>query len=194
MKKAFIYILAIISVVIYYLINKYYFPPEINLQKSDIANSVLIETSLGKIKIKLKEDPTMASVQFTKLVREKFYDGVLFHYIVPNLLIEAGDPLTKYKEAKNFWGQGGSGSNFKINKYKGDKILEGTVVMTDTGGGVFGSHFAIITKDTPWMIGRAEVIGKVEEGIDIVKLIEKAETNTSGTPFWEIRITKITEL
>lgn len=194
MKKALIVLLAIISVIIYFLINKYYYPPKINLVRSDVANYVLMQTSEGVIKIKLKDSLTLAAAQFTKYVRSNFYDGILINHVVPDLLIEAGDPLTKYKEAEKYWGLGGSGSTFKIKKYRGDEIKEGTLVMTDAGGGVYGSHFAIITKETPWMIGRAEIIGKVVEGLEIVHKIEKSDINTSGIPKKEIRIIKITEV
>lgn len=194
MKKSFLIVLSVISISVFFLINKYYYPPKLNLSDSDIAKFVLVETSMGDFKIKLKDNKTLASAQFTKYVRANFYDGILFHRIVPNLLIETGDPLTKFKDAKKYWGMGGSGAVFKINKYKGDKIVEGTVVMTDRGEGVYGSYFAIITKDTPWMVGRAEIIGNVTEGMDIVKNIEKSEINTSGTPNNEIRIIKINEI
>lgn len=194
MKKALIIILAVISVIIFYLIKKYYYPPKIIIAKSDVAKYVLIETDQGNIKIKLKETLTLASAQFTKFVRSGFYDKTLIYHIVPDLLIEMGDPLTRYQDAKNYWGAGGAGATFKIKKYKGDKMLEGKVVMTDTGTKSYGSHFAIITKNTPWMTGRAEIIGEVVEGMDIVHKIEKSDINTSGIPNTDIKIVKITEL
>lgn len=193
MKKTLLIIFTVISLVILYLINKYYYPPKIVLQKSDVLANALIKTSMGDIKIKLRDEPTMATAQFTKFVREGFYDKTLIYHIVPDLLIEGGDPLTKFEEAKKYWGEGGAGATFKIKKYKGDEMTEGTVIMSDTGTKSYGSHFAIITKDTPWMLGKGEIIGKVVEGLDIVKKIEKQKIDPSGTPQDNIVIIKISE-
>lgn len=193
MKKALMIGVSIFFILVYYLIDKYYFPPKINLTNSDVSNKVTIQTEFGNIVVKLKDDPTLASAQFTKFARSGYYNQTQIHRIVPQLMIEGGDPITKYKDAKNIWGQVGSSATFKIKKYKGDKMEEGTVVMTDTGTKSYGSHFGIITKNTPWMVGRAEIVGKVIEGMDIVKKIEAIKTDNSGTPEKEIVVYKITE-
>lgn len=181
MKKALI-VVAVLSLVILYFINKYYFPPKIIFQKSDFANSVLLKTSEGDITIELNKKESLAIAQFVRLTRTGFYDGVRFHHIVPDLLIQAGDPLTKYIEAKAYWGQGGLSSTFPLETNRDDQMVAGTVAMADTGTKSYGSQFFIMTKDASWMKGRATVIGKVTSGMDVVKKIESSPIDVTGTP------------
>jgi cyclophilin family peptidyl-prolyl cis-trans isomerase len=191
MKKS-LFVVALLSLATLFLINKYYFPPKIIFQKSDFAEYVVISTSEGEINIKLNSKESLAIAQFVRLTRNGFYDGLRFHHIVPDLLIQVGDPLTKYEQAKQYWGQGGMSSTFPLETGRTDQMTTGTVAMADTGTRSYGSQFFILTKDSPWMKGRATIVGNVSDGMEVVKKIESLPIDVSGKPKSDVFIIKMT--
>lgn len=183
--------LALLSLGIYYLVQKYFWPPVLRLPSSEIAKSVVIATNLGKININLDGRSQFAISQFTRLCREGFYDQNRFHRLVPNLLIETGDPLTKDQNLKSLWGQGGLGTAFTNQVYLTDRFTPGTVAFSGSKAKTFGSQFFIATGNTKWLAGHHTILGHVTAGMEVVSQIENASASATGLPNYDIIISSI---
>jgi len=160
-----------------------------------------LETSLGKIKIKLFADKAPRTVanfvglaegtkEFVdektgKKTKRRFYDGTLFHRVIPEFMIQGGDPRGN--------GTGGPGYTFNDEfnpTLKHDK--PGILSMANAGPNTNGSQFFIIEKPTPWLDGKHSVFGEVVEGLDVVKKISRVERAASDRPVKDVVIRKIT--
>ncbi|MDR3112726.1 MAG: peptidylprolyl isomerase [Elusimicrobiota bacterium] len=159
-----------------------------------------IETSLGNIKINFFEDKAPATVanfiglaqgkkEFTdiktgKKVKRKFYDGLIFHRVIPEFMIQSGCPLGT--------GTGGPGYTFKDeidDTLKFDK--PGILAMANCGIDTNGSQFFITEVETSWLNGNHTIFGIVEDGLDIVKTIARAAADFSDKPVDDIIIETI---
>lgn len=144
---------------------------------------VALETNKGTIVLELYtgQMPITAG-NFVKLVKEGFYDGVIFHRIIPGFMIQGGDPT----------GTGMGGPGYKIkDEFTGtnlDKNDRGTISMANAGPNTGGSQFFINLVDNNFLDGRHPVFGKVVEGLEIVDLISNVETDSQDRPVEEIRI------
>ena len=151
----------------------------------------VLETNLGIIKIKMFSDAAPKTVEnFEKLAGEGFYDGVRFHRVIKDFMLQTGDPNSKDNDWSND-GTGGPGYAFddEINDYK---IIKGRIAMANSGPNTNGSQFFIVTKEAaPWLDGKHTVFGEVVEGMDVVDKIEGAETNENDHPLKDITISKI---
>lgn len=153
----------------------------------------IMKTSLGDIKIQLFENATPKTVaNFVKLAEEDFYDGTLFHRIIPDFMIQGGDPLTK-EQPKNWsvHGTGGPGYAFD-DEFNNHKNIRGRISMANSGPNTNGSQFFLITAAaTAWLDGVHSVFGEIIEGMDVLVKIENAETNASDHPLDDIVIEDI---
>ncbi|MDP6554479.1 MAG: peptidylprolyl isomerase [Pirellulaceae bacterium] len=128
-----------------------------------------IETSKGTIRLQLHEDKTPKTVaNFEKLTTDGFYDGLKFHRVIPNFMVQAGCPQGT--------GTGGPGYQFDDEfhadlKHDGPGILS----MANAGPGTNGSQFFITHVETSWLDGKHSVFGRVLEGQDIVDAIEQGD-------------------
>jgi peptidyl-prolyl cis-trans isomerase B (cyclophilin B) len=153
---------------------------------------ILIEMENGS-KIKLELYPELAPVtveNFLKLVGDKFYDGLIFHRVIPGFMIQGGCPLGK--------GTGGPGWNIK-GEFKGNgvvnniKHLRGVISMARSQHpDSAGSQFFIMHKDAPHLDGQYAAFGKVIEGIETVDEIASAKTSAGDRPVAEQKIKSIT--
>lgn len=150
-----------------------------------------IKTSKGDIKIKFYNDDAPNTVNnFFKLAAEKFYDNIRFHRVIDGFIIQAGDPNSK----DDNWaddGQGGPGYTFndEINSHK---LIEGSVAMANSGPNTNGSQFFIVTaKSTPLLDGKYTSFGEVIDGMDIVRKIEKVDTDPNDHPKENIEIKSV---
>ena len=129
-----------------------------------------IKTKHGDIRLKLHDDKTPKTVaNFEKLAKDGFYDGLTFHRVIPDFMIQGGDPQGT--------GTGGPGYRFKDEfdpSLKHSKA--GILSMANAGPGSNGSQFFITHKDTPWLDNRHSVFGHVVEGQDVVNKIVKGDT------------------
>ena len=145
-------------------------PPEMKIDPAK-SYTATMETSKGKIVIELfaKDAPKTVN-NFVFLAREKFYDGLTFHRVIKDFMIQGGDPTGT--------GTGGPGYQFedetKDNPRKHDG--PGVLSMANAGPNTNGSQFFITHKATPWLDGKHTVFGKVTEGQDVVNKIEKGDT------------------
>ncbi len=155
-----------------------------NNEKVQKMNSlVLLETTLGNIKIELFEDtmPITAS-NFKKLVNSKFYDGIILHRVIPNFMIQGGDPTGT--------GRGGPGYVIKDEFTKNNKNDRGTISMANAGPNTGGSQFFINTVNNNFLDTKHPVFGKVIEGMDVVDKISNVKRNPSDKPLTDIIIKK----
>ena len=131
----------------------------------------LITTNFGNIKIKLLPDIAPETVRnFTTLAKSKFYDGTLFHRVIPGFMIQGGDPNTK-KPDKNVWGMGGPGYNIKA-EFNSRSHLRGIISMArSTDPDSAGSQFFIMHANNTGLDRQYTVFGEVTEGMDIVDKI-----------------------
>lgn len=155
-------------------------------------NESLIKTSFGDIRIKLLEDKARRTVaNFVKLVGEKFYNDTKFHRVIPNFMIQGGDPLTKDDTAKGRWGTGGPGYKF-VDEPNDVKMVRGVVAMANSGPDTNGSQFFIITApETPWLQGKHTAFGKVISGMEVVDKISAVLTDTRDIPLQPVVVQKI---
>jgi len=105
-----------------------------------------IKTSLGDIKVQLFGDKVPAAAgNFAKLAETGFYNGVKFHRVIKDFMIQGGDPLSKDDTKKSLWGTGGPGYQFADEKFDGD-YTRGTLAMANSGPNTNGSQFSLCTK------------------------------------------------
>lgn len=167
--------------------------------ESNSDKAIIVETSLGIFKFKLfLSDAPKTSENFIKLANQKFYDGLIFHRVVPSFVIQAGDPFCAQspKEDKGMCGTGGPGYQFKDeldpntpSYQKGYK--KGVVAMANAGPNTNGSQFFIILEDRP-LPHNYTIFGEVLEGQNIVDTIGKVRTDPRDRPIESIVIKKIT--
>lgn len=137
------------------------------------AVNATIVTNLGTIEIELWPDKAPKTVEnFVTLAKKGFYDGTLFHRVVPGFVIQGGDPLTKEPAKKARWGSGGPGHEFADEPVKGE-YQRGALAMANSGPNTNGSQF-FVTEVTPdWLNYRHTIFGQCDN-LDLVKAIAAA--------------------
>ncbi len=151
----------------------------------------IIETNHGKIVFNLLPDIAPETVRnFTKLVESGFYDGTLFHRIIPGFMIQGGDPNSKLPE-KSKWGSGGPG--YTINaEFSSRSHLRGIVSMARaTDPNSAGSQFFIVTTDSTFLDGEYTVFGEVIEGMDIADKIVNLQKDANDCPLDEAKMLRV---
>ncbi len=145
---------------------------------------VKLETSMGDIVIELYSEMPITAGNFEKLVKQGFYDGVIFHRVINGFMIQTGDPTGT--------GTGGPGYNIQdeFTNTNLDKNNRGTISMANAGPNTGGSQFFINLVDNNFLDKKHPVFGKVIEGINVVDKIAKAETDSENKPLQDIKIIK----
>ena len=149
-------------------------PPEMQID-ADANYSITMETSKGTIEIELFAEAAPVTVNnFIFLIREGYYDGVSFHRVIPDFMIQGGDPTGS--------GMGGPGYRFE-DEFEGNphKHERGTLSMANSGPATNGSQFFICHSPQPHLDGRHTVFGIAREGLDVVDLIEANDTMVKVT-------------
>jgi len=151
---------------------------------------VVMKTTAGDITIELYDDLSPKTVEnFLSLAKEGFYDGILFHRVIPDFMIQAGDPITK--EQPTNWalhGTGGPGYTF-ADEFNKQPLVKGSFAMANAGPNTNGSQFFIVTAPaTPWLDGRHTNFGMVIDGMSVVTAIENAERDGRDHPLQDIKI------
>jgi cyclophilin family peptidyl-prolyl cis-trans isomerase len=166
----------------------------INKQTSE-NNTATIETTQGPIKIEFYPEVAPNHVKnFKDLANDGFYNGVVFHRIVPGFVIQAGDPNTKNSSiSRDTWGTGGPGYtiNQEFNAIPHERGILSMARMLDPNSA--GSQFFIVLNNSKFLDGQYTVFGKVTEGMEIVDKIANVTTNSMDQPFNQdlARINKI---
>ena len=148
----------------------------------------VIETNHGKIVFNLLPDIAPETVRnFIKLSESKFYDGTLFHRVIPGFMIQGGDPNTKQPDKSN-WGMGGPGYNLKA-EFNSKSHLRGIVSMArSTDPDSAGSQFFIVTTDSTFLDRQYTVFGEVIEGMQVADTIVNLDRDQNDCPLQEAKM------
>ncbi len=151
-------------------------------------STAIIETNLGTIAFKLFPDLAPETVRnFEKLSRDGFYNGTLFHRVIPGFMIQGGDPNTKNGN-KSTWGMGGPGYMIKA-EFSSRSHLRGIVSMARSQDpNSAGSQFFIVTTDSTFLDRQYTVFGEVIEGMDVADKIVKLSRDRHDCPFEEAKM------
>ncbi len=134
-----------------------------------------LQTNHGTIEIEFFDDDAPKTVaNFRKLAEDKFYDGLAFHRVIPDFMIQGGCPLGT--------GTGGPGYTFE-DEFNDHKVVRGALAMANAGPNTNGSQFFIVTTAAaPWLDGKHTVFGQVTAGMDTVDAIEGLPTDRRDKP------------
>jgi cyclophilin family peptidyl-prolyl cis-trans isomerase len=143
-----------------------------------------MKTSEGDVELELFPDDAPKTVEnFTKLAGDGFYDGLIFHRVIPDFMIQGGCPLGT--------GSGGPGYSFE-DEFNEHKVERGALAMANSGPNTNGSQFFIVTAEaTPWLDGKHTVFGKVTAGQDVVDRISTVERDASDRPLEPVTIDSV---
>ena len=146
--------------------------------------TAILHTNHGDIEVDLFEDDAPKTVEnFVKLAGDGFYDGVIFHRVIKDFMIQGGDPTGT--------GTGGPGYTFE-DEFNDRKVVRGALAMANAGPNTNGSQFFIVTTgEAPWLDGKHTVFGEVTGGMDAVDSIEGAETGPGDRPVEDARIESV---
>jgi peptidyl-prolyl cis-trans isomerase B (cyclophilin B) len=143
-----------------------------------------IHTNHGAIELELfDEDAPKTVANFTKLAGEGFYNGVIFHRVIPDFMIQGGDPTGT--------GSGGPGYQFE-DEFNQHKVVRGALAMANAGPNTNGSQFFIVTTDSaPWLDGKHTVFGRVTSGMDVADTISELPRDARDKPREDATIEKV---
>ena len=146
----------------------------------------VIDTTAGRIVVELYQDKAPNTVaNFVKLAKQGFYNGIIFHRVIPNFMIQTGDPTGT--------GRGGPGYQFADEFGPGlSHTGPGVVSMANAGPNTNGSQFFITLAPTPWLDGKHTIFGRVIEGQEVVQQIGAAQRNPQDKPLTDIKMTTVT--
>jgi peptidyl-prolyl cis-trans isomerase B (cyclophilin B) len=147
-------------------------------------STATLHTNHGPIAVELFDDDAPKTVEnFTKLARDGFYDGVIFHRVIPDFMIQGGDPTGT--------GSGGPGYTFE-DEFNDNKVVRGALAMANAGPNTNGSQFFIVTTEAAsWLDGKHTVFGRVTDGMDVVDVISALETDARDRPRTDVVIERV---
>lgn len=160
------------------------------LTRSEMKTAV-IDTNFGKIVIEFfPEDAPKTVENFVKLASSSFYDGTLFHRVIPGFMIQGGDPNTKNSDRRS-WGTGGPGYTIKA-EFNSRSHVRGIVSMARAQDpDSAGSQFFIVVKDSKFLDRQYTVFGKVVQGMDVVDKIASLERDSNDAPIQDAKMNKV---
>ena len=147
-------------------------------------SAATLHTNHGAIELELFDADAPKTVDnFRKLAGEGFYDGVVFHRVIPDFMIQGGDPTGT--------GTGGPGYTFE-DEPNDHGVVRGVLAMANAGPNTNGSQFFIVTADaTPWLDGKHTVFGRVTNGMDVVDTISQVATDANDKPREPVLIERV---
>jgi len=147
-------------------------------------SAATMQTNHGAIELELFDEDAPKTVEnFRKLADDGFYDGVIFHRVIKDFMIQGGDPTGT--------GTGGPGYTFE-DEFNDHKVERGALAMANAGPNTNGSQFFIVTTDAaPWLDGKHTVFGRVTGGMDAVDSIEGTDTDAADKPSSDAVIERI---
>ena len=140
-----------------------------------MSTNATLHTNRGAVSIELFDEDAPKTVEnFRALAADGFYDGVIFHRVIPDFMIQGGDPTGT--------GTGGPGYTFE-DEFNQHKIERGALAMANAGPDTNGSQFFVVTTEAaPWLDGKHTVFGRVTGGMDAVDAIEGVPTGAGDRP------------
>jgi peptidyl-prolyl cis-trans isomerase B (cyclophilin B) len=147
-------------------------------------STATLHTSHGTIALELFDDDAPKTVDnFRTLAEKGFYDGVTFHRVIPDFMIQGGDPTGT--------GSGGPGYQFE-DEFNDHKVVRGALAMANAGPNTNGSQFFIVTaQECAWLDGKHTVFGQVAAGMDVVDAISRVETDRGDKPREPVTIDRV---
>jgi cyclophilin family peptidyl-prolyl cis-trans isomerase len=147
-------------------------------------SAATLHTNHGAIAVELHDDDAPKTVEnFRKLAGDGFYDGVTFHRVIPDFMIQGGDPTGT--------GMGGPGYTFE-DEFNDHKVERGALAMANAGPNTNGSQFFVVTAEaTPWLDGKHTVFGRVTSGMDVVDAISQVGTDANDKPREPVMIERV---
>ncbi|MDO8668446.1 MAG: peptidylprolyl isomerase [bacterium] len=154
-------------------------------------NSAIIKTNFGDITVKFYAEESPITVNnFLNLVKVGFYNGIKFHRVMKDFMIQGGDPNSKDDDWSND-GMGGPDYKFQ-DEFNNHKLVKGSLAMANSGPNTNGSQFFIVTKNsTPWLDGKHTNFGYVTDGLDVVEKIENVKVNGDDHPTEDVIINSV---
>lgn len=154
--------------------------------------NVILKTNMGDIALEL--DGTVAPVtvgNFVGLAKKGFYDSTTFHRVIPDFMIQGGDPNSKDQTKRYMHGTGDPGYKF-ADEINSNKIVRGTIAMANAGPNTNGSQFFIVTATaTPYLDGKHTYFGKVTSGMDVVDKISAVQRDENDNPLSPVTINQV---
>jgi peptidyl-prolyl cis-trans isomerase B (cyclophilin B) len=147
-------------------------------------STATMHTNHGPIVIELFADDAPKTVaNFEKLAGDGFYNGVIFHRVIPDFMVQGGDPTGT--------GSGGPGYQFD-DEFNDQKVVRGALAMANSGPNTNGSQFFIVTADAcPWLDGKHTVFGRVTDGMDVVDTISGLDRDGRDKPHDDVVIERV---
>jgi cyclophilin family peptidyl-prolyl cis-trans isomerase len=148
------------------------------------VSAAVLHTNHGPVEVELFDEDAPKTVEnFRKLAGDGFYDGVIFHRVIKDFMIQGGDPT----------GTGTSGPGYTFeDEFNDHKVERGALAMANAGPNTNGSQFFIVTTaEAPWLDGKHTVFGRVTGGMDAVDSIESAETDARDKPVADAVIERV---
>jgi peptidyl-prolyl cis-trans isomerase B (cyclophilin B) len=147
-------------------------------------STAILHTNHGPIELELHDGDAPKTVEnFRKLAADGFYDGVIFHRVIPDFMIQGGDPTGT--------GTGGPGYQFE-DEFNDHPVARGALAMANAGPNTNGSQFFIVTADAcPWLDGKHTVFGRVTSGMDVVDTISQVQTGGADRPSEDVVIERV---
>jgi peptidylprolyl isomerase len=151
--------------------------------------TVTLETNQGAIELRLfPEIAPKACESFAGLAEKGYYNGVIFHRVIPEFMLQCGDPTGTGRGGESLWGK-----NFEDEVRPDVKFdRKGLLAMANAGPGTNGSQFFITTAPTPWLHLKHSIFGEVVKGYDVVEKIEKTRTDGGDRPVQKQHIVRAT--
>ena len=143
-----------------------------------------LHTNHGAIELELHDEEAPKTVEnFKKLARDGFYDGVIFHRVIPDFMIQGGDPTGT--------GSGGPGYQFEDESNQ-HEVVRGALAMANAGPNTNGSQFFIVTTpDASWLNGKHTVFGRVTSGMDVADTIAELPRDARDRPHDDVVIERV---
>jgi cyclophilin family peptidyl-prolyl cis-trans isomerase len=147
-------------------------------------STAILNTNHGPIHVEFfDEDAPKTVSNFRKLASEGFYDRVIFHRVIPDFMIQGGDPTGT--------GRGGPGYTFE-DEFNPNKVVRGALAMANSGPNTNGSQFFVVTTDAaPWLDGKHTVFGQVTSGMDVVDAISALPRDGQDRPREDVVIESV---
>lgn len=157
-----------------------------------IFTSATITTNKGVIEITFATNTPLTVKNFGTLAKANFYNGVRFHRVIKDFMIQTGDPLSKDVAQQAAWGTGGPGYKFKDELTGNEQYKLGTLAMANAGPNTNGSQFFIVTANPGYPLPpNYTVFGQVTKGIETALAIQNVQTTSSDRPLEDVIIQSI---
>ena len=153
-----------------------------------MSENLILETTQGSIELKLFDDiAPKACENFRTHAKNGYYDGIIFHRIIEEFMIQGGDPTGTGSGGESIWGE-----SFEDEFHEDCKFDKpGLLAMANRGPGTNGSQFFITTIITDWLDGKHTIFGEVVNGMDVVEKLEKVEKGPGDRPIEDQTILSI---